>query len=303
MVFAHCPYVTTFIKGKNRKLKLNGNLAEFAMDTTIPSGSHWEWLQEGVAFDIFHREQIDPEDWEIMMETTEVEGFDIVTQSTAHRRKRVLISDMDSTLIHQECIDELADYAGIKAHVAAITERAMNGELDFKDALRERVALLKGLPESTLQQVYDTRITCMEGAATLVATMKHHADAYCLLVSGGFTFFTSRVATSLGFHEDQSNTLIIADGMLSGQVAEPILDKESKRTSLIACCAERGVTLEESLAVGDGANDLPMLLEAGMGVAYRAKPVVQAQAHACINHNDLSVLLFVQGYKREEWVI
>ncbi len=302
MVFAHCPYVTTFIKGKNRKLKLNGNLAEFAMMTTIPSGLHWQWLQEGMAFDIFHREPIDDEDWKVMMETTTEERFDIVTQPTAHRRKRVLVSDMDSTLIHQECIDELADYAGIKAHVAEITERAMNGELDFKEALAERVALLKGLPESTLQQVYDSRITLMEGAATLVATMKHHAGAYCLLVSGGFTFFTSRVAQELGFDEDQSNTLIIRDGHLSGEVADPILDKDAKRASLIACCEQRGVGLSESLAVGDGANDLPMLLKAGLGVAYHAKPVVQAQARAVINHNDLSALLFVQGYARDEWV-
>lgn len=252
------------------------------------------WLETGKAVDLFHAH--------LPSQPVVLPMHDVVTQPTANRRKRVLVSDMDSTLIHQECIDELADMAGIKAHVAAITERAMNGELDFKEALRERVALLKGLPDSTLQQVYDSRITMMEGAATLVATMKHHADAYCLLVSGGFTFFTSRVAQALGFDEDQSNTLIIRDGKLTGEVTDPILDKDAKRASLIACCAERGVALAESLAVGDGANDLPMLLEAGLGIAYHAKPVVQAQARASITHNDLSALLFVQGYARDEWI-
>jgi phosphoserine phosphatase len=189
---------------------------------------------------------------------------------------------------------------GIKDQVAGITERAMNGELDFKDALRERVGLLKGLPKDALQEVYASRITAMEGAQTLVRTMKKHG-AYCLLVSGGFTFFTQRVRMMLGFDEDQSNQLLWEHDALSGEVAEPILDKESKWQSLLSACAKLEIDATQALAVGDGANDLPMLLAAGLGVAYHAKPVVQAQAHAVINHHDLSALLYVQGYAKDQW--
>jgi phosphoserine phosphatase len=254
---------------------------------------HRAWLEPRVAVDLFHDQPLD--------RATLPQECDAITQRTKHRRKTLLISDMDSTLIEQECIDELADYLGIKAQVATITERAMNGELDFKDALRERVGLLKGLPESALQEVYDSRITLMSGARTLVQTMRAQG-AYCLLVSGGFTFFTRRIAERLGFHDDHANQLDFVEGRLSGQVIEPILDKESKLQSLLSTAAQRGMDAIDALAVGDGANDLPMLLAAGLGVAYHAKPVVQQSAQAALNHNDLSALLFVQGYARSEWV-
>jgi len=207
---------------------------------------------------------------------------------------------MYSTLIEQECIDELADAVGLKEKVSSITERAMNGELDFESALRERVALLKGLPESELERVYKEKITLMPGARDLVATMRKHG-AYCLIVSGGFTFFTSRVRMALGFDADRSNKLLAENGQLIGKVEEPILGKEAKLAALEETCAERGINLADALAVGDGANDLPMLMAAGSGVAYHAKPVVEAQAQIAIRHCDLSALLFLQGYSRDQW--
>ncbi len=228
-----------------------------------------------------------------------IEGCDIITQPTAHRRKRLLVCDMDSTLIEQECIDELADYLGLKDQVAAITERAMNGELEFKAALRARVALLKGLPEHALQVVYDSRITLMPGGRELAATMQAHGG-YCLLVSGGFTFFTERVRAALGFDADQANDLEIRNGTLTGRVMEPILDKHSKHEALQHAIAQLGIAPAESMAIGDGANDLPMLQAAGLGVAYHAKPVVRDGAHAAITHADLRAALYVQGYTDEQ---
>ena len=221
--------------------------------------------------------------------------IDTIVQPASGRRKKLLISDMDSTMIEQECIDELADCVGMKPHIAAITERAMNGELDFKAALRERVGLLGGLAEEALQSTYETRITLMPGAKKLIATMKRHG-AYTVLVSGGFTFFTGRVRDAIGFDADDANRLEIVDGKLTGKVIEPILDKESKLASLHHYAKLKQLSTEEVLAIGDGANDLPMLLAAGLGVAYHAKPTVRAQANAALNHNDLSALLYVQGY-------
>ena len=215
------------------------------------------------------------------------------------RRKKMLISDMDSTIIEQECIDELADQLGIKAQVAEITAKAMNNELDFADALRERVALLAGLGETVLQQVYDNQITLMPGAKELVTTMRKH-DAYCLLVSGGFTFFTQRIAEAVGFQEQHANTLECKSGKLTGRVIEPILDKQSKYQSLLTTSKKLGITPQEVLAIGDGANDIPMLQAAGMGVAYHARPAVQEQVAVKINHTSLRALLFVQGYHADE---
>lgn len=221
---------------------------------------------------------------------------DVIVQPLASRDKKMLISDMDSTMITIECIDELADYVGKKDHVAQITERAMNGELDFEAALNERVALLVGLPEQSLQACFDERVRYMPGAAELVAVMKAQG-VFCLLVSGGFDFFTARVAGALGFDADVSNKLEIADGKLTGKVIPPIMDKDGKVVALNKYASERGINMEEVLAVGDGANDLPMLKTAGFGVAYHAKPSVRAEANHVVEYNDLTALIYAQGFE------
>ena len=222
--------------------------------------------------------------------------IDLCVQPALHRRKRLLIADMDSTIIGCECLDELADFAGVKAQVSAITERAMRGEIGFEGALRERVGMLKGLPLKALQQCYDERVRLNPGARTLVTTMAAHG-ARCLLVSGGFEYFTGRVAKAAGFHADRANRLIEADGALSGAVGEPILGREAKLAALNAEIAALGIDPTETLAVGDGANDLAMIGAAGLGVAYRAKPLVAAEADARIDHADLTALLYFQGYR------
>ena len=225
---------------------------------------------------------------------------DCAVQEVALRRKRLLVADMDSTIINVECLDELADFAGVKAKVAEITERAMRGELEFEGALRERVGMLKGLSLDALQQAYDERVRLNPGARTLVRTMAANG-ARCLLVSGGFTFFTSRVAEAAGFHAARANTLIEASGALTGQVGEPILGREAKLAALREEAAALGLPPHETLAVGDGANDLAMIEAAGLGVAYRAKPVVAAQADVRIDHADLTALLYIQGYAATEF--
>lgn len=235
---------------------------------------------------------------------TELDGLaiDVCVQPAAGRRKRLLVADMDSTIINVECLDELADFAGLKAEISAITERAMRGELAFEGALRERVGMLKGLAASALQQAYDQRVRLNPGARTMVRTMAAHG-ARCALVSGGFTFFTSRVAAAAGFHLDRANTLIEADGALTGAVGEPILGKEAKLAALEQLAAEIEAPLSATLAVGDGANDLAMIQAAGLGVAYRAKPLVAAQAHAKVDHADLTALLYFQGYRADDFVV
>lgn len=259
--------------------------------------SRSQWLKEGQVFDIYIDNSIpSPSSLNVSISGILVEKpVDYIIQPVEYRRKKLLISDMDSTMITVECIDELADFVGKKSEVAQITERAMNGELNFEAALTERVALLKGLPEATLQQCYDERVTMMPGAKELVQTMRDNS-AYCVLVSGGFTFFTSRVREVLGFHEDHSNQLEVQDGLLTGRVILPILGKEAKLATLQATCAKLGISTNDVLAVGDGANDLPMLLAAGMGVAYHAKPSVQVQAQHRITHCDLGALIYSQGY-------
>lgn len=226
---------------------------------------------------------------------------DLIAQPAAGRRKRLLIADMDSTIVTSETLDELAGFAGLKDRIAAITKRAMNGELDFESALRERVGMLAGLSVDALQRTWEAT-ELMPGARELVATMRA-AGARCALVSGGFTFFTGRVAALVGFHEHHSNTLLEAGGQLTGHVADPILGRNAKLATLKRLAAEEGIALEATLAVGDGANDLDMIQAAGLGVAFRAKPVVAAAARARVEHADLRALLFAQGYRDGEFVV
>lgn len=227
-------------------------------------------------------------------------AVDYCVQSWEGRRKRLLIADMDSTIIGCECLDELADFAGVKAEVSAITERAMRGEIGFEGALRERVGMLKGLPLTALQACYDERVRLNPGARVLVTTMAAHG-ARCVLVSGGFEFFTGRVAVAAGFHADRANRLIEAGGALTGEVGDPILGREAKLAALREEVAGLGADLTEALAIGDGANDLAMINAAGLGVAYRAKPVVAAEADARVDHTDLTTLLYFQGYRADQF--
>jgi phosphoserine phosphatase len=261
-------------------------------------GGQARWLDPGVAAE-FDLDRLPENRWTVW-EDLQALRIDMVVQRAEGRKKRLLIADMDSTMIRQECIDELADEAGVGARVADITARAMNGELDFEGALRERVGLLAGLPEGVIAQVLRDRITLMPGGPVLLATMKA-AGAYAALVSGGFTAFTAAVSAQLGFDENRANTLHVAGGKLAGTVAEPILGKEAKLQALNEISTRLGITPAEALAVGDGANDLPMLLAAGTGVALHAKPTVQAQCEVRVNHGDLTALLYLQGYTRDSF--
>lgn len=262
---------------------------------------HDVWLAEGEACDLYvaanDLRMLDQAVARIIAD----QPYDAIVQPAMSRRKKLLISDMDSTMITVECIDELADYVGCKAEVSAITEAAMRGELDFEAALEERVALLKDLPEEILGDCYRERITLMPGAKTLIATLKDRG-VQCILVSGGFTFFTARVKQDLGMDYDYANRLEIKDGRLTGQVLKPILGQQAKLNRLHSACDDLRITPDDVIAVGDGANDLPMIKQAGMGVAYRAKPIVREQAAARVNIGDLTSLLFIQGYRKERWV-
>jgi phosphoserine phosphatase len=228
-------------------------------------------------------------------------GTDVVIQAAGQRRKKLFLADMDSTMIGQECIDELAAFAGLKEHVAGITERAMRGEIAFEPALRERVALLKGLPVTVIDEVIEKHITLTPGGRTLIATMRAHGGYTCL-VSGGFTLFTSRIAAMIGFDETHANALVVDGDRLAGLVQEPIFGRDSKRATLIELRARLGLTTADTMATGDGANDLAMIAEAGLGVAFHAKPKVAEAAPARIEHGDLTALLYIQGYTRAEFV-
>jgi phosphoserine phosphatase len=258
------------------------------------------WLDEGVAADLVFTGDLKAKR-AALEGALKGEPIDVIVQPLAHRRKRLLVADMDSTLIGQECVDELAALAGVGDRVAAITERAMRGEVAFAPALRERVALLAGLPETVIGEVLKERITLNRGARTLVRTMRANG-AYVAIVSGGFRQFTGAIRERLGADQDRANGLIIEGGKLTGKVIEPVLGQDAKLDALKEIAVAMGLTLDDTLAVGDGANDLPMLQAAGLGIAYRAKPKVAAGADARIEHTDLSALLYAQGFARKDFV-
>ncbi len=260
----------------------------------------WRWLDEGVAADLFFNGQV-PAIRLILEDAFAGEPIDVIVQPAGRRAKGLLVADMDSTLIGQECVDELAAAAGVGDQVSEITERAMRGEIAFEPALRERVALLAGLPQSVIADVLKDRITLNPGALTLARTMRARG-ARVAIVSGGFREFTGAVAALIGADEDRANQLVISGGRLTGKVAEPILDHTAKLAALQEISAAMGLALGDAMAVGDGANDLAMLEAAGLGVAYRAKPKVAAAANARVDHGDLTALLYAQGIAREDFV-
>jgi phosphoserine phosphatase len=272
--------------------------ARDALDAAGCRPAQAAWLDEGDAADLIFAN--DPIAARLALEGL-IAGSDIVVQPADVRAKTLLVADMDSTMITIECIDELADYAGIKAEIAAVTEAAMRGELDFEAALDARVALLKGLEEGAIDRCRAERVKIMPGARVLVRTMKAHG-ARTVLVSGGFTVFAEPVAAEIGFDVAIANRLGVGGGMLDGLVAKPIVDAATKLTTLIAERAALGLAVADVLAVGDGANDIPMIQEAGLGVAYHAKPKTAAAAGARIDHGDLTALLWAQGYPRSAWV-
>ena len=284
----------------------SGALAAYAVGNArslLPSAAQARWLAPATAADISFTLSAGA-DQRALAESLRatVPDADAVVQPAANRRKKLFLADMDSTMIQQECIDELADYAGLKSHVAAITERAMRGEIAFEPALRERVALLEGLSVSVIEEVLRERIKLTPGARALVATMQAHGARTCM-VSGGFTHFTDRIAAMIGFDEARANRLTVVDGhKLAGKVAEPIFGRDGKRAALIELRQELNLTKDETMAIGDGANDMDMIAEAGLGVAYHAKPAVAAAAAARIDYGDLTALLYAQGYRREEFV-
>jgi phosphoserine phosphatase len=307
-------YVATLISHPDRPA-VTEELALKA-ERYLPHGRALPWLASGVAMDIpflvddVAGDDLDPAEEQALLkdlagDLRDIIGsapVDVVIQRQDGRRKKLLVADMDSTMIDQECIDELADYAGQKSRVAAITERAMRGEIAFAPALRERVALLKGLPATVIDTVIDERIRLTSGGMTLVATMRANG-AYTCVVSGGFTAFTARVAAMIGFDEQRANTLLVdAGGRLTGEVAEPVVGREAKLDTLIELRERFRLAPEDTLAVGDGANDIPLIEAAGLGVAFHGKPAIREAAAARIDHGNLTALLYAQGYRREEFV-
>lgn len=271
------------------------------MASTAVGASSVRWLAEEIACDlILPHGVLIGEAHAALRAALASEPIDIVVQEEKGRKKKILLADMDSTMIDQECIDELADEIGVKDHVAAITARSMNGEIAFEPALRERVALLKGLDATVIDRIITGRLTLASGGKTLVATMRAKG-AYTALVSGGFDVFTSRIAAMLGFDENRANRLMELDGRLTGQVAEPILGRAAKAEALLDIATRLGLSAEDAIAVGDGANDLDMIQLAGTGVALHAKPAVAAEAKVRIDHADLTALLYLQGYSRTEF--
>jgi phosphoserine phosphatase len=264
--------------------------------------SETTWLAAQIACDLHLPEGISGSEAEAALrQAIASEPLDVAIQERASRRKQILLADMDSTMIDQECIDELAAEVGIKAEVAAITARSMNGEIAFEPALRERVALLAGLDKAVIARLIQSRITLAAGGVELVRTMRANG-AWTALISGGFESFTGPIAGMIGFHESRGNRLLVADGKLTGLVAEPILGRSAKADALVEISARLGLTPADAIAVGDGANDLDMIRLAGTGVALHAKPVVAAEARVRIDHGDLTALLYIQGYRQTEFV-
>ena len=289
-------YVLTLIGNKETPL---ASAHVEAARAVLPAPAAPDWLADGIAcdigFDTPNAETAERAARAVLKGAT----IDLAVQPPENRRKKLLVADMDSTIIQQECIDELAEELGLKPQISAITERAMKGEIEFEPALRERVALLKGLDIAALEKVYRTRITETPGGRALTATMRAHG-ATCALVSGGFSFFTARVADAVGFDVNQANELLFEDGKLTGAVQEPILGRQAKIEALVRLRGEMKLVDRETMAVGDGANDLGMIGEAGLGVAFHAKPVVAEAADARIDHGDLTALLYLQGYRKDE---
>lgn len=294
-------HIATIVADKTR-LRLDEAMLE-KLAGVLPGVSGFDWLETGVAADIaFALDSRSPAAVETLLRL--VRGtlpFDIAVQPAEGRRKKLLVADMDSTMIGQECIDELGAELGLKAEIAAITERAMRGEIAYEPSLRERVALLADLEEAVIEKILAERIFANPGAETLVRTMRAHG-AHTAIVSSGFTSFTGPVAARLGFHEHRGNHLIVANGRLVGRVAEPILARDAKVEALRELQGRLGLVREETMAVGDGANDLGMLIEAGIGVAYRAKPAVAEAADVRIDFADLTALLFIQGFRGSDFV-
>ncbi len=272
------------------------SMKKFGILTTHPI-----WLSQDKACDIMIEENSKTDYLQQIDKICEVHELDYCLQPKLDRRKRLLLADMDSTIITVECIDELAEFAGLREEVSAITEKAMRGELDFKDAFRKRVGMMKGLSKDVLHQAYEDRVDITPGAKQLVSTMKLNG-AYTALVSGGFTFFTSRVRTEVGFDMDESNELMFGPDGLTGEAQEPILDSSAKLNRLIQLRNNMKLKSREVMAIGDGANDIPMIREAGLGIAFRAKPVAIEAADASVKFGDLTTVLYYQGYSEAEFV-
>jgi phosphoserine phosphatase len=280
---------------------LKGGDISSSTDRLVAAGARFiaqEWVEADKAVDLNFTG--DPARVRQVLEAS-IPGIDVIVQVTAQRRRRLIIADMDSTMITVECIDELADYAGIKAEIEVVTEAAMRGELDFEGALRSRVALLKGLSESAIADCLAERVKIMPGACELIRTVRA-AGGFAVLVSGGFNRFADPVGAEIGFDRVIANRLGISDGVLDGSVGSPIIGAQSKAEALAIAMAERGLIVEDTLAVGDGANDIPMIEAAGLGAAYHAKPKTQAAASAAILYGDLSVLLYAMGFPESEWM-
>ncbi|MBL8575900.1 MAG: phosphoserine phosphatase SerB [Mesorhizobium sp.] len=293
------PFVATLISHPAGR-RLTPALATIASDAI--GASAISWLGNDVACDLTLPDRLERVEADARLrQALAAQPIDIVVHDAGNRRKKILLADMDSTMIDQECIDELADEVGLKDRVAAITARSMNGEIAFEPALRERVTLLKDLELSVVDRIIAKRLTLASGGKALVATMRKNG-AWTALVSGGFDVFTSKIGAMLGFDENRANRLIEADGRLTGEVAEPILGRAAKAEALSEIAIAHGADADDVIAVGDGANDLDMIRLAGMGVALHAKPSVAAQSQIRIDHGDLTALLYLQGYREEEFV-